>query len=614
MRARFQDLSIRAKLTVIIAGSVAVLTAAILVLVWIRAEREVRQDIHHELADSQTAFTAMEGAHLREHAEETVADASQPTVAALLTTGDTAGACAYANGFIARPMPEAGHTDTFDYVALQRPDGALLALAVRGDPPCAPRLLRWQPAPVHDALSGQPLVTNWESPEDKLYEVIAAAVPGPGGALGTLAIGFQVNDDFARSVAQLTGSQAAFWHMDGDRVHVLGVSEPGLKQALVAAVENRTSAPQSMILPGPGGKWALLSAPIRDAADRMENPKQLHTALMESITAKLAPFRMLEQYLGLLALCALALGALFGAFIARPIAKPLTSLAAAAHGIQKGDYDVVAALGLEHNPRMQARDEIGVLARSFVEMVQGLKERFAMTSFLSRSAVEQIRQAAESNSGAAVASERRTLAVLFTDIRGFSSYAEHRDPAVVVANLNRVLGIQARLVRAHQGDVDKFIGDAMVAWFSGPGRCRRALRAAAAIAAQLGAELRQEPGTRVGLGLHVGEVVVGAIGSEERRDYTAIGSTVNLAARLCAAAGPGQVLVSAAVEQELRAAADAPDAAAAPAPDSTPPSLRPLAPLQFKGFSHPLPVFELKAEGSAEPAPPPAAAAAPSAG
>lgn len=584
MRARFQDLSIRSKLTVIIASAVALLTAAMLVMVWVRAEREVRQDIQHELADSQTAFTAMEASHLREHAAETLADAAQPGVANLLRAGDRASACAFAADFIRRAMAEAGHTDTFDYVALQARDGSVLSLALRGYPACSPRPLRWRIADVRGALAGVAEITNWESPDHNFYEIIAAPVPGAHGSLGTLSLGFQITDAFARSVQAQTGTQVAFWHMDGAQVHVLAVSTPGLKLALVRAIEGRSIVPDSMGFSGPDGAWTLLNAPIRDAADRMENPERLHTALMESITAKLRPFRLLEQYLGLLAVCALLLGVVVGAFFAHPIAEPLTSLARAAHAIERGDYDVGETLGLAQNPRMQARDEIGVLGRSFLDMARGLKERFAMTKFLSQSTFEQIKQTA----GSELPSERRTLAVLFTDIRGFSSYAEKRDPAVVIAILNRVLGMQAQIVQAHQGDVDKFVGDSMVAWFSGPQRCRRALEASREIARQLSAELRNEPGTRVGLGLHVGEVVVGSIGSEHRRDYTAIGATVNLAARLCAAADAGQVLVSAAVQREVDGALP----------------LRPLPPLQFKGFSQPMAVFELADEGRATAAAP----------
>ena len=135
------------------------------------------------------------------------------------------------------------------------------------------------------------------------------------------------------------------------------------------------------------------------------------------------------------------------------------------------------------------------------------------------------------------------MAVLFSDIRGFTSFSEGRDPEFVVQRLNDVLAIQAEAVTRHGGDVDKFVGDAMVAWFSGPDRCQRAVEAAREMVVQLAARIGDRGGASVGVGVHVGEVIVGAIGSRERMDYTAIGSTVNLAARLSSAAkgGPSTV-------------------------------------------------------------------------
>jgi adenylate cyclase len=123
----------------------------------------------------------------------------------------------------------------------------------------------------------------------------------------------------------------------------------------------------------------------------------------------------------------------------------------------------------------------------------------------------------------------------------------------------------------------------VVAWFSGPDRCLRAVLAGNEMIANLQARFDGQPGTTIGVGIHVGEVVVGSIGSAERRDYTAIGSTVNLAARLCANARAGQILVSQAVAKELGDQAD----------------LKPLAPISLKGFSDPVPVFEANSDEAA---------------
>src|SRR5262249_43258913 len=143
------------------------------------------------------------------------------------------------------------------------------------------------------------------------------------------------------------------------------------------------------------------------------------------------------------------------------------------------------------------------------------------------------------------------MAVVFSDVRGFTAFSEDRDPAVVIQRLNEVLGLEADAVRRHGGDIDKFVGDAMFAWFFGPDRCKRAVDAAAEILVGLQAKFGGKAGTEIGFGIHVGEVVVGSMGSQDRRDYTAIGRSVNLAARLCSTAKAGQILISQAVATEL---------------------------------------------------------------
>lgn len=168
------------------------------------------------------------------------------------------------------------------------------------------------------------------------------------------------------------------------------------------------------------------------------------------------------------------------------------------------------------------------------------------------------------------------MAILFSDVRQFSNFAEARDPEVVIQLLNQVLSIEAEIVKKHGGDIDKFVGDALIAWFSGDDRCLRAVTAANEMIDALQRHFSGEAGTRVGVGIHVGEVVVGSVGSSARKDYTAIGSVVNMAARLCSNAHPSQVLVSEAVVEELDGAV----------------RLQPLPPISLKGFSGLVPVFD----------------------
>lgn len=147
----------------------------------------------------------------------------------------------------------------------------------------------------------------------------------------------------------------------------------------------------------------------------------------------------------------------------------------------------------------------------------------------------------------------QTITVLFADIRGFTSLSEREKPERVVHLLNRYFTAMSEIIFAHGGTLDKYIGDGLMALFGAPtatpNDALNAVKAAVAMQRRinvLNGELVAAgllPVT-VGIGLHTGEALVGYIGSEKRSEYTAIGDTVNLAARLEANARGGQILLS----------------------------------------------------------------------
>lgn len=145
--------------------------------------------------------------------------------------------------------------------------------------------------------------------------------------------------------------------------------------------------------------------------------------------------------------------------------------------------------------------------------------------------------------GPAAVGEGRKLhvCVLFSDIRGFTTLSEHMPAEAVVALLNRYFARMTQVVHQHEGTVDKFIGDGLMAFFGAPNLLEApavnafaAARDMLASLAQLNAELAAEGriSLAIGIGLHCGEAVIGHIGSAERHAYTAIGDTVNTASRL----------------------------------------------------------------------------------
>ena len=138
--------------------------------------------------------------------------------------------------------------------------------------------------------------------------------------------------------------------------------------------------------------------------------------------------------------------------------------------------------------------------------------------------------------------EKRDVAILFSDIRSFTSISEHNKPETIVAFLNRYFTVMCTVIKKYGGTVDKFIGDAIMALFGAPvsyeDNARRAVAAAYEMREALETvaleDLVMPDGMKfnIGIGIHYGDVIVGSIGSSDKTDYSVIGDNVNLASRM----------------------------------------------------------------------------------
>ncbi|MBC7878244.1 MAG: GAF domain-containing protein [Anaerolineales bacterium] len=180
--------------------------------------------------------------------------------------------------------------------------------------------------------------------------------------------------------------------------------------------------------------------------------------------------------------------------------------------------------------------------------------------------------------------KRVDITVLFADIRGFTSFSEKVAPEKLVSILNRYLAAMAEAVLAQEGTIDKFMGDAIMAWFNAPvpqaDHTLRAVKTALAIRDSVEAlykELPKEAHLAFGAGIHYGDAVLGLIGTEKRLEYTAISDSVNTAKRVQENSAKNQILISQAAYDRVKKEVEA----------------KPHADMSVKGKTQPLEVFEV---------------------
>jgi adenylate cyclase len=260
--------------------------------------------------------------------------------------------------------------------------------------------------------------------------------------------------------------------------------------------------------------------------------------LTERSTRDVLARERLDTYLSF-ALFVLACGIGFGisAVGSTRVIRGLRQLVASTRAIESGTDSVPVVI--------RSRDEIGELAVTFNRMVEELRTRERIKETFGKFVDPRIVTQLIGN--AAEHAERRNLTVFFSDIKGFTGISEQLTASAVVNLLNSYFGAVSTVIHEHRGVIDKYIGDAVMAFWTPPfsagddhanDACIAALAQQHAIIA-LRAQLPEITGMRrnppklvVRMGIATGEGVVGTIGSESARSYTVIGDTVNLASRL----------------------------------------------------------------------------------
>ncbi len=271
--------------------------------------------------------------------------------------------------------------------------------------------------------------------------------------------------------------------------------------------------------------------------------------------------------------------ALIGAFavsllLSHGLSVPIRELVAGTKQVEAGNYTAKV--------RVRSRDEIGQLAESFNEMTDGLalkeKYRSVLDKVTDKDVAKQLLHGKISLGG-----EARQASMLFCDIRGFTALTEQMPPEEVIHMLNEHFTPLTRVVKEHNGVVDKFVGDLIMAVFGAPKSYGHDAYDAARCALDMIGERKKlnehsKYKIEVGIGVATGDVLAGCMGSDDRLNYTVLGERVNLASRLCGQAARGEVVIDSTTHQLLGDLA----------------TVESMPPLKLKGVSYPVPAYKLR--------------------
>jgi class 3 adenylate cyclase len=540
--------SLRSRLLVAIGTLVVALTGATLTYVGRLASQAVTERVSADLLKSRDTLTSAHETRSERLVLVARLLASFPDLLALFGTNDAATIRDFLTDY-----RERNARDELLLVLDQR--GAVIARSDTFAPFTLPDAVsRW----IEPAMAGRP-VRGVVDVDGRPHHLVLVPAESGGMVFGFVAAAAPIDDRWAAALRDASGKE------------IVVLAPAGLAGTTLAA--GRAPWANAAAFGDAGVTTTVDLGGERFEALALADPHDpgLRVVALQSLDLALAPYRNIQVGLVLLGLVAVGAGVGAAFLLARSLTAPIEALSRATGEVAAGHFDVKLAV--------RGEDEMAALATAFNRMTDGLRERADMQKFVSQSTVEMIQRGPSTPETRA--GSRQVITLLFSDIRGFTAFAERRPPEEAVAALNRYLTLQAELVQRFRGDVDKFMGDAVFAHFTGEDKALDAIRCAV----EMHKAVRQAPladatlpPLALGIGIVTGEVIVGSVGGADRLDYTAVGAPVNLAARLCAAAEPNETLLNDTTFEAVRGLV-----AAEAAP-----------PIAVKGFTDPVAPYRMR--------------------
>ena len=414
------------------------------------------------------------------------------------------------------------------------------------------------------ALEGDEVGGVWLE-DGRLYHAVSVPLIFGPELIGTIVSGYEIGDGLAQDIKNFANCEVAFLASTEVGFLPTGSTLANDTPVLASWLQSQPveSAGNDIRVDLSGETYQAVFAPLETADDESVGVM----VALRSRDRELAPFRSFQQSVLLAGVAGLVLAGLASHLLAKGLAKPIQQLVEVTYRIRDGDYD--------SEVQVRSQDEIGKLAGAFKTLLGELREKRTMEKFISQSAAEMIQR---TDSAVQVGGERMPVTVLFSDLKVHSVLkSETSDTSMVLGKVNQALSREADLVERYGGSVDKFVGDRMMAVFKGAERVWPAIRCAISIQHLMETGDTAADALVPSIGISAGEAVFGAVGSDNRLDYTLLGPAVHVADRLASDARPGEVLLAEDAYTQVKDRA----------------SVEPLRPISFQGFDKPIGVYSL---------------------
>ncbi|GAK49200.1 adenylate cyclase related protein [Candidatus Moduliflexus flocculans] len=348
--------------------------------------------------------------------------------------------------------------------------------------------------------------------------------------LGVLIVGLTWNEEDVEHIKTLTKADIAFINQQqiflSSRITQLNgtLMPPDIIQQQLPSIFS-FSENEARLIPFQQERFLVVNV-----VDTQKNsPPYL---ILTSLDRELIFVKAIRSILIEFAVGGVLIGLVLSFFFARGISKPITQLQQATTEIERGN--------LEYRVTIRSRDEFSQLGGAFNRMVEGLHEkeriRGVMNKVVSKEIADEILR-----SDLQLGGEERIATVLFSDIRGFTTFSELLPPKALLDVLNAYFTRVSECIYHHHGNIDKYIGDALMALFGVPIARESSVKDAVFAALDMTTALEEFNQTltssigkqlNIGIGINTGKLVAGLMGASSRMEYTVMGDAVNLASRL----------------------------------------------------------------------------------